>query len=1105
MIAVALTLALFLCWIVVGLAVVRVLDTGRSALQRLLLAPSVGIACIIAVSFSLNRLGLPIAWFSLPVTVCLVLLSFALLWWRRPDDWRSSWWPVAVSYLPFVAIFLLALVLTGRPMFEYGLGWVGYANEDMANYVLAAQRLVDGGFFDVPQLEDISSGRDYVQYYWSFIIVGERQGAELLLAWATGLTGLTGHEIFMPVIVALHLTLISAVGALIGQSGQRHLAGVLTCLLVALSALNGLGTLQQLIAQVGGVGLLASGAALLLTPVWALERSVAIRHGLLTGILCAGLFVFYTEILPFLMLAFGLYVAIALLRRELSLTKRPSLVSLGVAAGTGLVIVNTQLIVGTFFVIRQAGVASGGGLAPDIDRALFPYFLVPSGLATFWGLQSIGSASGEPWLSASIAVGLVLLAALIVSTVVLAWRGHATAVVTLAMLLFAAQLVRQGSGFGLFKLAMFIQPFMLGAMVLGCLSLFRRPVLGLVPLLALGAMSLPAHLFYVETSRGVNQGLVPNASASRMYDEMKTMARPLESQPSAAGLVLDTTNRTVAKFQVLYLRGIRSNFPSQYFFFSFRGLPTSPLIQDAELREIDRVAAAIEDARIEILFPWFPQGGVPPEVASRVKGDARAVTLNTIGLESSDHLSCDYMLGSMPNQTPLNRFNHRDVRDQSFALRDCASVQDHLIFTDSALGHDFYTYTATSDLISLNQLEPDVTFPGSTFAGIGRRLLFQVLNPSERPRLVLEMTSTFASDGDNSLPPATVIDAQRRPLGLLGRGSARVFSPPVTPIVLAGRPFVALDMGREGRQFSLHRTGLMRLFGANIPLDRRFLTGFARDISLISQAELDRLAPPTLLEQFPVDLTNRALEYSGIYEDGWISEASYFGLAQPDAASTVVVRGAVPEIGDPAFSTELQILVDGQEVARRLLRPGRFDVRAVPPPGAGRRRVELHFSNLQHLGGDDGRPVAAQLDAVGFQAGAATTPVDAITQFPQDVQQAGPAISGLDQDGWIAGMSFFWLRQEGAPADVVIRGMVPQINDPAFTTLLRVLVDGQEVTSKTLGLGDFEVRAPAPAGPGARRVELQFSATQALPAPDGRAVGAQLRSIEFKAGPSARP
>ena len=101
------------------------------------------------------------------------------------------------------------------------------------------------------------------------------------------------------------------------------------------------------------------------------------------------------------------------------------------------------------------------------------------------------------------------------------------------------------------------------------------------------------------------------------------MVQPIEIQPSA-DLVLDTTNRTLAKFQVLYLRGIRSNFPSQYFFFSFRGLPLSPLIQDTELQEIEKVAVAIERSKLPVMFPWFQQDEVPPDVASVTRRPPRA-------------------------------------------------------------------------------------------------------------------------------------------------------------------------------------------------------------------------------------------------------------------------------------------------------------------------------------------------------------------------------------------------------------------------------------------------------------------------------------------------
>jgi hypothetical protein len=77
--------------------------------------------------------------------------------------------------------------------------------------------------------------------------------------------------------------------------------------------------------------------------------------------------------------------------------------------------------------------------------------------------------------------------------------------------------------------------------------------------------------------------------------------------------------------------------------------------------------------------------------------------------------------------------------------------------------------------------------------------------------------------------------------------------------------------------------------------------------------------------------------------------------------------------------------------------------------------------------------------------------------------------------------------------------MVPLVDNPSFTTELRIMVDSQEIARRTVGLGDFEVRAPAPAGPGRHRVDLRFSAVQQLPAPDGRQVAARVHFVGFQA------
>ena len=126
-------------------------------------------------------------------------------------------------------------------------------------------------------------------------------------------------------------------------------------------------------------------------------------------------------------------------------------------------------------------------------------------------------------------------------------------------------------------------------------------------------------------------------------------------------------------------------------------------------------------------------------------------------------------------------------------------------------------------------------------------------------------------------------------------------------------------------------------------------------------------------------------------------------------------------------------------------------------------------------------------------------PPRAITHPSIDLGNPALQASGLDGDGWLADTSSFTLFQPGISTSLVVRGMVPLVADPAFTTELQVLVDGQEVARRTLGLGDFELRANVThSGHWARQVELRFSATQQLPAPDTRLVGARISFAGFE-------
>ena len=63
------------------------------------------------------------------------------------------------------------------------------------------------------------------------------------------LTGLNAHQIFMPTIVMLHMSLVTAIGALACNSNLSKNIIYLSMLFVALSPLTILGTIFQLIAQ----------------------------------------------------------------------------------------------------------------------------------------------------------------------------------------------------------------------------------------------------------------------------------------------------------------------------------------------------------------------------------------------------------------------------------------------------------------------------------------------------------------------------------------------------------------------------------------------------------------------------------------------------------------------------------------------------------------------------------------------------------------------------------------------------------------------------------------------------------------------------------------
>lgn len=105
---------------------------------------------------------------------------------------------------------------------------------------------------------------------------------------------------------------------------------------------------------------------------------------------------------------------------------------------------------------------------------------------------------------------------------------------------------------------------------------------------------------------------------------------------------------------------------------------------------------------------------------------------------------------------------------------------------------------------------------------------------------------------------------------------------------------------------------------------------------------------------------------------------------------------------------------------------------------------------------------------------------------------------GIFDDGWVEKTAVLDLAQGSGEQVLSVRGMVPQIADPAFRGDIRVSVDSNVVADEKVGIGEFRISAPVDRATGSHRVTLEFGATQELPGGDGRAVGAKLSFLGFE-------
>lgn len=925
MTAVLLTVVLFGAFWLIGLAALVVLGIDVATPRVAMAAPAFGVAVTALATFLISYAGAGTGSFAVPLVCVLLVASSAVVAVRRP--------PVPATALLVAGIAVVGFLIAATPMFSLGFRWIANANDDMANYSLSAQQLIHHGLTTPADLVGLLQGRDYPTVLTTLHRLGSRPGSDLLLSVVSVLTGRASYEVFMPVTFAFAMAGICAAGALAAQDVRRRWAAPVAATLLVISPLATYGVLQQLIAQAFGLAVGVAFLAFILRPSVHRER-VPVRSEIVPiGVLLAGVILGYVELASTLALAYLLYVALLAWRRELN-PRAVLRLWLG-AAVVALVLLNGYLPSEINYLVGQAKYgASISGHPP-----LFGYTLIPSALPTLLGFQTLATPTSAPLLGFSIALALVLLLAALLASLHEARRGSAVAAVLVADAVLAVYLAAHSADFGLFKLGMYMQPLFAAGLALLVVRLRRRYLpLAAAVLVLLAVVQLSTQQLYVEGSR--HPGDFRNASAADL------LPRARSAIDSARGpTIIVGDNPVYIGLTAINAYGHRVYFLSRDTFSPFVAAPEAALLRRSKHSHAARLMRT-----------------VGPRTARFVTYTAQpasdAFTVNP-GVNSSFAENSCRLVMPTGEQGPYNRLWLPEDR-HDLAVMPCRSAHDLLAFVDSRLGQSFYLPTHPN-FVSFYELQPDYYFPTRTMAGLGQYALFRVLGPTAGMRLEINYTFSFIHNGSNAIPHSVVVGARRAPLPVVGRGSARVISPPITPQIIDGEPYLLVDVGQRARISYDRRRGLDALFGTSVPMDTRRLTGYVRDISLLSAADYARLQPPLAVSSFPTALGNPDLEYSGVYEDGWVADDSYFVLAGGKAA-TFELKASVPA----GAAHHLEILLNGRRLSELNVSAGPLSVSLPVGASSGTRRVELRFDGSIRLPAPDYRPTSALLSYVGF-------------------------------------------------------------------------------------------------------------------------------------------
>ncbi len=1097
MAALALSFSFFLFLTFVGRATLAMCRWRGGVLRAWLLSPATGLAVVVLSVMVLNQdASLPIGRFAWPLTIVLAIASTAIFFWRRPM------FPTR-ALVPFIAIVVFSLSWTGWPMLRFNFAWLSYVNDDFVNYCLAAERFKDFPFWRAPTMDELA-GTDIAQYYWFMHVPGlMRFGSEITLSWVSALTGVRSLGIFMPVIVGLGLIQLSAAAALVLHRGRWRRRAAIAAALLAASPLFMLGSLYQLIAQVGGLSLLLAAATILTGRLPAARRR-HLPHILVLALVGSGLAVFYPEVSSFPVLTTVLVLlgewlreyrrlhvraagsllqrltaALATLRAAFPLG-RISLILYGCVGA--ILILRYNVLAYMFTVILQMG---QGFRSVDLSLSLFPYFLIPTGLANLFGLMPLSINFREPFTSLTIVAGLLSLITALVFAVRESLRAVPMAILLVVQFLLALKLMLSGNDFGLYKIAMFMQPALAAGLACALLKLPWSRFTAPLGVLVAAACCAPTALYYTRVSQGEKAGGITEVKLASVLG-----TKP-PATPAGTRLLTDINNLVAAKVAAFELRGTDLRFLSRDYYqqiapIEFEKLGDTLVSLHPRFNDLIRtrdMLAARDEATVRT-HSLFDTSFSAPALGYRTaaKNDAYLSIDESLGLFNKLQVPVGTTELSAP-LPPARAF---------FKEMPATGARNRVVFVHSNRGHHYYL--GDRHRIAIYQQEADPLTTKQDFTGLGRFLLLRVEQPDEQFYLRLSVSKSNMRGHTAWSSGSRILAASDVPLAFPGHGAVNRIVGPIRPVMRDGAAYIAIDFHETATRFPEKRPGLQSLYNTKVPLDARLLVAHGRDISALSVAEFAKLERPSRLSRFPDDLIfARGLEFAGIYEEGWLSPDSEFVLRGSTTAGCVRLRGYIPEMLGSAVGTGMLKATLGGRVFELPAATGVFDWLLPVPANADTTQLSLHFTATALLPEGDGRPVGAMLELIEVHPSLPTHTFDYGT-----VGRPRLPANGIDQDGWLSQHATIEIPAGGKRV-LALKIEYPDWSGKPSGHLKVALSHGGASQDQALAPGSYStILLPVAASATMQTVSLTAGDDFPLPAPDQRRRAARLVSAELQ-------